>query len=186
MDDDFVPISYLNDFIFCPVSIYFHQLYGDQATITYQCSDQINGTAAHETIDEKTYSTHQDVLQAIPVVSVHYKLVGKIDLFFEKEGVLIERKKKIKRIYDGYIFQLYAQYFCMVEMGYKVKTLRLYSKDDNKTYPIPLPEEDLEMKEKFESLVHRFQTFQVESFQQNNQEKCAHCIYEPACDRSLL
>lgn len=186
MDDDFVPISYLNDFIFCPVSIYFHQLYGDQATITYQCSDQINGTAAHETIDEKTYSTHQDVLQSIPVVSVHYKLVGKIDLFFQKEGVLIERKKKIKRIYDGYIFQLYAQYFCMVEMGYPVTTLRLYSKDDNKTYPIPLPEEDLEMKEKFEKLIHRFQTFRVESFQQSNQEKCAHCIYEPACDRSLL
>lgn len=52
--DDAIIISNLNDFIFCPVSIYFHNLYGNRATITYQNSDQINGTKAHESIDNKT------------------------------------------------------------------------------------------------------------------------------------
>lgn len=98
MEDDYLPISYLNDFVFCPVSIYFHQLYGDQAPITYQCSDQINGTAAHEAIDTQTYSSHHDVLQAIPIVCEKYKLIGKIDLFYQKEGLLVERKKRIKNI----------------------------------------------------------------------------------------
>lgn len=186
MEDDYLPISYLNDFVFCPVSIYFHQLYGDQAPITYQCSDQINGTAAHEAIDTQTYSSHHDVLQAIPIVCEKYKLIGKIDLFYQKEGLLVERKKRIKTIYDGYVFQIYAQYYGMVEMGYEVNKLKLYSKDDNHSYPILLPDENLEMKIKFLKLLHQVQGFQVESFRQTNREKCVHCIYEPACDRSLL
>ena len=28
--DDYILISWLNDFIFCPISIYFHQLYGNK------------------------------------------------------------------------------------------------------------------------------------------------------------
>ncbi len=186
MEDDYLPISFLNDFIFCPVSIYFHQLYGDQAPITYQCSDQINGTAAHEAIDSQKYSSHQDILQAIPIVCEKYKLVGKIDLFYQKEGLLVERKKKIKVIYDGYVFQIYAQYYAMREMGYKVKRLKLYSKDDNHSYPVLLPDENPEMKDKFLKLLHQIQNFSVAAFHQLNREKCAHCIYEPACDRSLL
>ena len=180
MEDDYLPISYLNDFVFCPVSIYFHQLYGDQAPITYQCSDQINGTAAHEAIDTQTYSRHHDVLQAIPIVCEKYKLIGKIDLFYQKEGLLVERKKRIKTIYDGYVFQIYAQYYGMVEMGYEVNKLKLYSKDDNHSYPILLPDENLEMKIKFLKLLHQVQGFQVESFRQTNREKCVHCIYEPS------
>lgn len=34
--DDLIIISNLNDFIFCPASIYFHKLYGSEDTIMYQ------------------------------------------------------------------------------------------------------------------------------------------------------
>jgi len=51
-------LSWLNDFIFCPVSIYFHQLYGDQDKMLYQCKDQINGTNAHLAIDKMGISFH--------------------------------------------------------------------------------------------------------------------------------
>jgi CRISPR-associated protein Cas4 len=50
--DDAIIFSWLNDFIFCPVSIYFHNLYGNQTTMTYQTEKQINGTAAHKSIYE--------------------------------------------------------------------------------------------------------------------------------------
>lgn len=40
--DDIIIISNLNDFIFCPASIYFHKLYGSQDNLTYQSSYQIN------------------------------------------------------------------------------------------------------------------------------------------------
>lgn len=61
--DDLIPISFLNDFIFCPASIYFHQLYGAQEKLTYQRSNQINGTAAHRTVDSSTYTSRKNVLQ---------------------------------------------------------------------------------------------------------------------------
>ncbi|MBQ9635593.1 MAG: type V CRISPR-associated protein Cas4, partial [Acidaminococcaceae bacterium] len=115
--DDLIPISYLNDFIFCPVSIYFHQVYGEQERMTYQCSDQINGTAAHKSVDSSTYTTRKNVLQGLSVYSERLRLIGKIDVFYQDIGVLTERKKRIKTIYDGYVFQIYAQCYCLREMG---------------------------------------------------------------------
>ena len=41
--EDLILISNLNDFIFCPVSIYFHKLYGNQDNLTYFDNVQWNG-----------------------------------------------------------------------------------------------------------------------------------------------
>lgn len=46
--------------------------------------------------------------------------------------MLVERKKHVSRIYDGYVFQLYGQYYSMIDMGYAVDSLRIHSIDDNK------------------------------------------------------
>lgn len=181
--DDAIIISNLNDFIFCPASIYFHNLYGHQNTLTYQTEKQINGSGAHAAIDEHTYSSKKSILTSLEIYSQRYHIVGKIDQYDMESGVLTERKRKIKRIYDGYIFQLYAQYFGLSEMGYPVKTLRLYSLLDNKSYPILLPKEDPEMLAKFEKVIEEMRVFSLEDFMQTNTEKCKNCIYEPACDR---
>ncbi len=118
MSETFIPISNLNDFIFCPVSIYFHNLDYDSEEFMYQCNDQINGTAAHKSVDSGNYSSQKSVLTGIPVVCNQYGLYGKIDKFDDYAGILTERKKKIKVIYDGYVFQIYAQYFSLKEMGF--------------------------------------------------------------------
>lgn len=183
--DDAIIISNLNDFIFCPASIYFHNLYGSTSTITYQNAAQINGSSAHETVDTGKYSTRKDIITAMDVYSEKYNLIGKIDIYDAGTKVLTERKNRISAIYDGYVFQLYAQYFAMCEMGYEVSRLRLYSMSDNKTYPIELPEENKEMLCKFENTVKEIKEFSMNSFRQNNVEKCRNCIYEPACDRGL-
>ena len=39
--DEAIFISNLNDFIFCPASIYFHNLYGEQDSFSYQNTDRI-------------------------------------------------------------------------------------------------------------------------------------------------
>ncbi|MBE5923847.1 MAG: type V CRISPR-associated protein Cas4 [Lachnospiraceae bacterium] len=184
--DDAIIISNLNDFIFCPVSIYFHNLYGNRATITYQCSDQINGTKAHESVDNKTYSTKKSVLMSLDIYCEKYNLVGKIDMYDTSTGVLTERKRKINKIYDGYVYQLFAQYFALKEMGYDVKKIQFYSISDNKKYPIPLPEDDKEMFIKFETVINSIKNFEMDGYIQSNVEKCKHCIYEPACDRGLV
>ena len=184
--EETILISYLNDFIYCPVSIYFHKLYGNVQKDLYQSNYQINGTDAHKSIDNKTYSTRADVLQSIDVYTEKYDILGKIDVFDCKTGILTERKKKISEIYEGYIFQVYAQYYGLTEMGYTVKQIKLHSLDDNKTYNIKLPDENVEMKNKFQKLIKDMHEFSFENFNQTNVKKCQNCIYEPSCDRSLL
>ena len=54
-------------------------------------------------------------------------------------------------------YQLYAQYFCLTEMGYEVEKLKLYSLDDNKVYEIPLPnEKEIQI---FEAFLEEYKPF---------------------------
>lgn len=181
----YIKITYLNDFIFCPLSIYYHQLYGGLSERLYYDEVQLKGKAAHEAIDEQRYSTHSKILQGIDVYSNKYKLCGKIDIFDIEKQLLTERKKNITTIYDGYVFQLYAQYFCLTEMGYTISTLRFYSSDTNKVFPISLPQDDPIMFEKFESTIQELHSFKPEDFTPTNPKKCSRCIYNPFCDRPL-
>lgn len=183
--EDAIPITCLNDFVFCPASIYFHRFYDGFERIAYHDTFQINGSHAHKAIDNNTYSTSDDVIASLTVFSEEYQVIGKIDLLYQKTGVLVERKKVIKEVYDGYVFQLYAQYFALKEMGYQVNKIQLYSMDDNRKYDVTLPEKDPVMQDKFRSTLNALLTFDLEGFQQVNEAKCNRCIYEPACDRTL-
>lgn len=178
-------ISNINDFIFCPISIYYHQLYADIDKMIYTGEKQLNGSHAHEKVDTAGYSTSKHILQGIDVYCDEFGIVGKIDLFDSKNGVLTERKNQIKTIYDGYVFQVYAQCLSLREMGYSVTKIRLYSFLDNQNYPIPLPEEDPGMFDKFRKTIWMMKTTDVSNFMPDNPEKCKNCIYSPFCDRSL-
>lgn len=182
--EDVIIISNLNDFVFCPASIYFHGLYGSSDKMLYQGKEQLNGSKAHEAVDQGNYSTKKTVITSLDVYSETYGIVGKIDQYDADKKLLTERKKHIVRIYDGYVYQIYAQYFALEEMGYEVNRLQFYSMDDNKKYPIPLPKDNQEMLQKFETVVNEMRTFKLETFVQTNVEKCNHCIYEQACDRA--
>ena len=178
----YLPISFLNDFIFCPRSIYFHQLYGRVSQKLYHQMPQTKGLAAHKTIDNQAYSSAISVLQGMEVYSHRYNIAGRIDIFDQKNGLLSERKKKIKVIYDGYIYQLYAQYFALEDMGFSVKSLRLYSMDDNKAYSIEKPENDPQRLQAFEALLTDIRCFNLNDDFIPNPNKCVHCIYSNVCD----
>jgi CRISPR-associated protein Cas4 len=179
--ESYIQISQLNDFVFCPKSIYFHNLYGRYTQSLYHAPAQTVGKIKHERIDTQKYSSAKKYLQGLEVFSEKYNLCGKIDLFDTEAGALIERKNKIKQIYDGYRYQLYGQYFCLQEMGYEVKALFLHSLTDNKRYELVVPDEKI-VKE-FEGLIAAFHAFDLtqKNFKQNP-AKCAGCIYRELCD----
>lgn len=184
--ESYIPISFLNDFIFCPRSIYFHQIYGSFHEGLYQQKVQIDGKAAHKTIDGKTYSTRKKILQGVEVYSETYGLFGKIDLFEIESGKLRERKREIKTIYDGYVFQLYAQCFGLRELGYTVNSMALYDLVHNKEYPVELPEKDQCMMEKFKILLQKIKCYSlIQSEFVPLEAKCKRCIYSNLCDVSL-
>ena len=184
--ETYISISFLNDFIFCPRSIYFHQIYKTFETTVYHEDIQTKGRIAHQNIDYKKYSTRKEILQGLCIYSKEYSLCGRIDLFNQKTGALTERKKRVHKIYDGFVFQIYAQYYCLIEMGYEVKKLLIYSLEDNKNYPIPLPKEDIKMDQKFKNLLEQIQNFDLQKEFFPNINKCKKCIYKNLCDYSPL
>lgn len=178
--EDYIQITKINDFIFCPKSLYFHGMFDEFEERTYHDKPQIVGKIAHETIEEGKYSTKKEILQAKYVFSEKYGLCGKIDTFDLKSGLLTERKYRVKQIYLGFKYQLYAQMYCLEEMGFKVKKMALYSLSDNKMHPIELPNE--EERKEFEEMLVKMRHFNIlKDPVIINEEKCKMCIYKPLC-----
>ena len=186
--ETYIKLSTLNDFIFCPKSIYYHVIYDNYNSNLYHEKSQKEGSIAHEKVDNKTYSTSKHILQALDVYSDRYKLHGKIDTFNTKTGELVERKNNIHRdkngkekIYLWYKYQLRGQMFCLEEMWYEVKSLWFYSMTDNKKYRIYKP--SMSQLLNFENLLERYRKFDLlqKNWTQNTQ-KCIKCIYRELCD----
>lgn len=183
--EEYIQISKINDFVFCPRSLYFHSLYENFNKDEYQEVAQKEGTLRHETVDKGTYSSRKDIITSLPVYSDRYMIAGKIDIFDKKKGHLIERKTKIKKVYDGYRYQLYAQYFAMEEMGYKVEKLFLHSIKDNKRYEIEKPEG--REKERFELVIRKIKGYDLlRDNTRPNEMKCSNCIYRNLCDMYVV
>ena len=182
MEEDYISISTLNDFIFCPYSIYLHNVYENTDESLFHATPQTQGRIAHETVDEKRSCTRKDVLQAMPVYSEKYDLMGKIDVYKTKEKYLIERKYQLKSIFQGQIFQLWAQMFCLQEMGYEVERLAFYEISTKRTISInkPTPEEQL----RFESFLKSFRNYDPRKPFIPNINKCRHCVYCNLCDKT--
>lgn len=179
--ESYIKLSTLNDFIFCPKSIYYHNLYDNYEKKLYQEEVQIAWTIAHESIDNGNYSSRKDILQWLSVYSEKYGIAGKIDLFYKREWKLVERKNKIEKIYLWYKYQLWWQMLCLEEMWYNVESLWLYSMSDNKTYKVYKP--SFNEMEKFLELIEKYRKFDLlqKKWTQNTQ-KCLKCIYKELCD----
>lgn len=140
--DDYIPLSALNDFIFCPYSIYLHNVYMETDDEVYKAEPQAKGTIAHRGIDAKNGSTRKSDILSLAVYSDEFGISGRIDIYKQDKHLLIERKNNLKHIYKGQIYQLWGQYFCMKEMGYDIYQLAFYELSTNKMTYIPLPDED--------------------------------------------
>jgi CRISPR-associated protein Cas4 len=179
--ENYIQISKLNDYIFCPKSLYFHSIYENFSEKTFHSCKQTVGKIHHQSIENISYSSRKDILQGIPVYSNKYNLMGKIDIFNQKTGELVERKYNIKKIYDGYKLQIYAQYLCLKEMGYHVKSISLYSLADNKKYKIKIPNKsDIKFLEQIINAMYSHNPT-CENIKINT-NKCNNCIYNPLCN----
>lgn len=175
--ESYVQISKINDFLYCPLSLYLHTVYENFDQRGYHEEAQTAGKIAHENIEQGTYSSAKRFLQGIEVYSEKYDIAGKIDIYDSKEKALIERKNKIQWIYDGYKFQLYAQYFCMREMGYEIEKLYLHSLSDNKRYSVEIP--DTSETAAFEKILNDINNFGPKDIKNHQCPRCRNHIYSP-------
>jgi CRISPR-associated protein Cas4 len=142
---------------------------------------QALGKAAHEAIDNKRYGSCKDEMAKLSVYSDELGVFGNIDIYKSSEKLLIERKYKLETIYRGQIYQLWAQYFCMLEMGYQVEKLAFYAISTNKTFLVETPTN--EDKNELLNFILKFKSFNPENDIVINQNKCARCIYCNLCDK---
>lgn len=181
---DYIRISHLNDYLFCPKSIYFHNVYEDMSHWVYKETTQYAWSHAHRHVDEQSYSNHKHILQSHSICSHKYQLRWVIDVFDTKRWLLRERKKHIKKLYRWYIYQVYAQRICLKEMWYIVHKAYLYSKDDNKKYAIEKP--NRHQTDTFFEFLKTCRAFDpLDPAFSQNPRKCGRCIYRDLCDTYL-
>lgn len=183
--ETFLPITYLNDFVFCPYSIYLHQVFDNNAEDLYSASPQQRGRIAHSDIDEFDVPTKPDeekTLKGIYVISMKLGIYGKIDTYYTEEKKLVESKYQIQTLYRGYYYQLWSQYFALTEMGHPVHSLYFYSIRDRRCFDVPIPtEKDFQ---ELKAHIRQIAWFNFEGFTQANFQKCMHCIYTSLCDKT--
>jgi len=171
-----IPISTINDFLYCPKSLYLHSVYSSFETNVYHDTPQTIGGIVHENIEKGTYTTAKYILQGLSVASNRLGIKGKIDLYDSQKHWLIERKYRVKQIYLGFKYQLYAQMYCLEEAGYLVEKLFIQSLSDNKRYEIPLPSD--EEKQAFEAIIEQMKSFTPEDLEKHTCSHCQNHIYD--------
>lgn len=179
---DLIPISTLNDFIFCPYSIYLHNVYMETDEDNYHAIPQTRGKNAHKAVDEKASSTSTDIIESLSVTSQELGVYGKIDIYKRATRSLIERKFQLKNIYQGQIYQLWAQYYCLLEMGYLVDNISFYEISTHKTINMNVPK-DME-KEQLIKFLDEYRNYNPSNIINSNPNKCSHCIYSNLCDKT--
>ena len=179
--EELLPITNINDFLFCPRSLYYGNIFRrSRGKDVFKRTPQKIGLAEHQTLDEGTYSSCKDVLTGLTVYCESLGLVGRIDLFDVGKKMLVERKWSVSAVWEGFKMQLYAQCRAVREMGYDVAELKLHSKKDNRTYDIPLPTEG--DWRRLANIIELMKKFRMEDPFAVNPKKCAHCIYSDLCD----
>jgi CRISPR-associated exonuclease Cas4 len=134
-----IPITKLVDYLYSPQTVYTRLSYDDLDYSVYYSYFQTEGKMHHKSIDKQDYSTSKHILQGVSIGSEEFGIHGKIDLYNTKSKQLIERKRSVSHIQLSALTQLYAQYYCLIEMGFKVESIKVYSILDKKSYKIPLP-----------------------------------------------
>lgn len=173
--DSAIPISAINDFLYCPKSLYLHAIYSSFEKNTYHDTPQVLGAIAHENIEKGEYTTSKHILQGLSVYSSRLGVKGKIDIYDAKNHFLIERKYRVKQIYTGFKYQLFAQMYCLEEAGMPVERLFIQSLSDNKRYEIPLPTPD--EKKEFEAVIQKMQSFKESDLRDHTCRHCQNNIY---------
>lgn len=114
--DDYIPISALNQYAYCPHRCWRIFCLGGFVENQYT----VEGTRLHERVHSVGEGQREEVWQvrAIWLKSERYRLIGKSDLVEEREGVWcpVEYKRGERGEFENDALQVCAQALCLEEM----------------------------------------------------------------------
>lgn len=179
--ENYLTITTLNDFIFCPYSIYLHQIYDANKEETYHSIDQSKGKRLHDFIDN---NIEVKSWKNAFVYSEKWKIYGKIDDYNPKTKELIEYKSTVAIVFQGYYYQIWAQYLCLQEMEIEVEKLAFFDFKTQNKIELPLP--TAQQITQLQNHIKKVQRFDFHTEIQINSNKCMRCIYNNLCEKSTL
>lgn len=177
----FLSITALNDFVFCPYSIYLHEIYGGNKEETYHSKFQSKGKRLHDFIENNKDA--KDLKHAY-VYSQKLGIYGKIDEYIPLTKELIEYKSNVAIMFKGYYYQIWSQYLCMTEMGFEIERLSFFDFKINKKTQLDLPT-DSEINE-LTKHINKVKHYDFASEILVNPNKCRRCIYQSLCEKAIL
>ena len=176
-----LPISNLNDFLFCPYSIYLHSVYKGTEEEVCKAAMQKEGSYAHRKKEDDD-AHKKGVVTSLPVISEKLGIYGVTDAFDIENGILTEYKNRLTAVYPGQRIQIQAQCLCLKEMGYRVSEIRLTEISTGKILPVDLP--DIDTVKEIECLIRRIKQYNPDNDIEVNPNKCRKCIYCSLCEKS--
>ena len=87
MNDNYIPVSQLNKYVFCPRRFYYEYVLGEWQDNAYTLAGTIRHERAHTPGRESR--TEQITTRSVTVASERLRIVGKLDILEERQGVLI-------------------------------------------------------------------------------------------------
>ena len=179
--ENFLAITALNDFVFCPYSIYLHEIYSPNKEETYHSKPQAKGKRLHDFIEN---NQNENDWKHAYVYSEKLKIFGKIDDFNPQSKELIEYKSTLAIAFRGYYYQIWSQYLCLMEMGIEVYHLAFYDFKENKKTPIDPP--SCNQIRELQQHIQKVKRFDFTSEIKTNPKKCARCIYSNLCEKMAI
>ena len=179
--EETIPITAINDFLFCPKSLYWGNIARRSlAKDSYQESAQKAGTLSHGNVDSGRYSTRKTVFSGFPVYCEKYGLMGVIDVYDSGSGTIIERKRTVRAVWEGFRMQVFAQALSLMESDFPVKRIKIHSLTDNRTYDVGLPaRQDVD---RLEEILGEMRSFSPWDEFDPDRKRCPRCPYRHLCD----
>jgi len=117
--ESYIQISKINDFIFCPRSIYFHAVYDQFHQKTYHQKPQIVGKIKHGGIDKGEYSTSKRFLQGKEVYSEKMGWPEKLIFTIKNSMLLLNVKLELKKFMMATVINFLLK--CIVYKRWDIK-----------------------------------------------------------------
>ena len=95
--EDYILISWINDFIFCPASIYYHNLYEDADKIIYTDLPQQKGTEVHSAVDQNVIQCQNIFYSPSTFAQTNIEFMAKSMFTMLKPRLSLNEKRKSKR-----------------------------------------------------------------------------------------
>ena len=175
---DPVPLSLLNDFLYCQRRAALKAIEGLRGTNEHT----VVGDSVHEQADVSGYETVKGVtlLRTLPVWSDRLRLNGKCDIVERHpDGSLVpvEFKKGKRRKFDNDDAQLCAQALCLEEMfGREVPQGAIYHASSKRRREVEFTEDLRRLTKQTIEAVHRL----------INEEHVPQAVYKPQCSKCSL